>query len=383
MTMKSNDWDPRAEHVLNDPLHSYDLMRERCPVAYSTPLQWSLFRYKDILEVLQNHQQFSSAVSTHISVPNSMDPPTHTVYRNIIEPYFSSEALTKFEPKCWQLAQNLVKQIPVNEPFDAISQLARRFALEAQCDFIGWPRYKQIELWHWMEQNHAASLSGDSIKLEEVASSFSTMVTEILAQKRTENSLDVIGSLTRANVQGRPLKDEEIVSILRNWTGGEVGTISAAVGIIIYFLAAHYEIQQELRQSPDKIPEAIEEILRIHGPLITNRRVATCPFSLNGQIIEAGERVTLFWVSANRDESIFEQPYEFKWGRNQEKNLMYGAGIHVCPGAPLARLELRIFIEVLLAQTHRLSLAQPELPSHAVYPAGGYTKIMIVNSTDA
>ena len=90
MTTKSDDWNPRAEQVLDDPLHAYDRMRKQCPVAYSDYLQWSLFRHQDISQVLHDHNTFSSTVSAHVSVPNSMDPPEHTVYRAIIEPYFSS-----------------------------------------------------------------------------------------------------------------------------------------------------------------------------------------------------------------------------------------------------------------------------------------------------
>ncbi len=84
MKTRSDDWDPGAESVLANPLESYDSMRAQCSVAYSEYLQWSLFRHDDIMRVLQDHQAFSSAVSAHVSVPNSMDPPEHTHYRDII-----------------------------------------------------------------------------------------------------------------------------------------------------------------------------------------------------------------------------------------------------------------------------------------------------------
>ena len=84
------DWDPRAEKVLRDPSAAYDEMRERCPVAYSDYLQWSLFRHEDITRVLNDHHTFSNVVSRHLSVPNGMDPPEHTAYRRLIESYFFS-----------------------------------------------------------------------------------------------------------------------------------------------------------------------------------------------------------------------------------------------------------------------------------------------------
>lgn len=85
--------------------------------------------------------------------------------------------------------------------------------------------------------------------------------------------------LRRSKVQDRLLSDEEIVSILRNWTAGEVGTIAASVGILLHFLAENDEILQQVRAAPEKLPEAIDEILRLHGPLVANRRVARCPVS--------------------------------------------------------------------------------------------------------
>lgn len=377
MTKRIDDWNPRAESVLSSPLAAFDKMRKRCPIAHSEYLQWSLFRHEDIMRVLEDHDTFSSAVSAHISVPNTMDPPEHTHYRRIIEPYFSAARMSAFEPVCRQLAADLVQQLHRNKPIECVSQLAQVFALQVQGIFLGWPNDKLVDLQAWMNKNQAAVLTADRTAMGEVALEFSLMVAEIIAARRKANPGDIIGSLTQEEVNGRLLNDEEIVSILRNWTGGEIGTIAASVGIIIYFLTQYPELQQELREHPEKIPEALDEILRIHGPLITNRRITTCPVTLGDQQFGPDERLTLFWVSANRDEDIFDDPQQFKWGRDPQKNLLYGAGIHVCPGAPLARLELRVLIEELLKSTKLLELAQTNLPRHASYPAGGYSELYI------
>ncbi|HPU56688.1 MAG TPA: cytochrome P450, partial [Verrucomicrobiota bacterium] len=123
------------------------------------------------------------------------------------------------------------------------------------------------------------------------------------------------------------------------------------------------------------LPPAIEEILRIHGPLVSNRRVTKKPVEIGGQQIAAGERVTLNWISVNRDERVFEHPDEFRLDRDQSRNLLYGAGIHACPGAPLARLELRVFMEELLAHTRHIAIAPDKQPQLAVYPASGYATL--------
>jgi len=126
---------------------------------------------------------------------------------------------------------------------------------------------------------------------------------------------DITTSLLRERVGDRLLQDEEIVSILRNWTVGELSTIAASVGILVHYLAAHPEVQQQLRERLSSLPSAIDEILRIHAPLISNRRIATKPVEIGGRRLRAGERVTLIWASANRDEAVFGDPDEFRLDR--------------------------------------------------------------------
>jgi cytochrome P450 len=176
-------------------------------------------------------------------------------------------------------------------------------------------------------------------------------------------------------VWGRPLSNEEVASILRNWTVGEIGTISASVGILAQYLAEHADLQQQMRTRPGLLPSAIDEILRLHGPLVSNRRVAKCPVEIGGRKINAGERITLMWISANRDERIFDKPDEFRLDRDPDKNLLYGAGIHVCPGAPLARLEMRVFMEELLSCTSEITTVPEKAAAFAGYPASGFSTL--------
>ena len=176
-------------------------------------------------------------------------------------------------------------------------------------------------------------------------------------------------------VDGRPLHDEEVVSIVRNWTAGELGTISACVGIMVRYLAEHGELQERLRREPELLSAAIDEILRMDAPLISNRRITTCPVEIGGRKIPAGERLTILWASANRDEAVFGDPDEFRLDRDPKDNLLYGAGVHVCPGAPLARMELKLFLEALLASTRALSPVPGKPAVRARYPAGGYAKV--------
>lgn len=378
---KEDAWDEKIRHTSENPMLAYDDIRHRCPIAHSTYFNWSLFRHQDIVDVVNDHQRFSNKVSAHISVPNGMDQPEHTRYREIIERYFNAEVLKKFEPRCQTLADNLVKNLPRHTAVDIVQHLAQPFALEVQCAFLGWPETMQESLAQWMQKNYRASLMQDRAATAAVAQEFSTFIHDLLNARRVagdEAPQDIITELLHTHVDGRLLQEDEIVSVLRNWTAGEVGTIAAAVGILVHFIAEHPDLQQTLRQQPEKLSEAIDEILRIHGPLISNRRITRCPVNIGEQPLNENERLTLFWVAANRDEQVFAEPTRFRWGRDQTKNLLYGAGIHVCPGAELARMELGLIISALLTHTDHIALVPDQAVTYAQYPASGFSQLSVL-----
>ena len=130
-----HDWNPRSEAALNDQCAVYDDMRQRCPVAHSEYLNWSLFRHEDVTRVLNDHQTFSNVVSNHLSVPNGMDPPEHTEYRRIIEPYFSPQRMDAFEPACRNIAVNLVKDLATRNETDLMAEFAQDFACRSSLTF--------------------------------------------------------------------------------------------------------------------------------------------------------------------------------------------------------------------------------------------------------
>ena len=374
------DWNPRAQDVLDDQIAAYDAMRQRCPVARSDYLWWSLFRHADVVRVLHDPAIFSNAASNHLSIPNAMDPPEHTPYRRIIERYFSAERMAAFEPVCQAIADALVAAQPRGAAFDLMAGFAQPFALRIQCAFMGWPDALHAPLREWIGKNHHATRAGDRAAMAQIAVEFDGHIKQQLVVRRDAGERapdDVTSQLLREHINGRPLSDEEIVSIVRNWTVGELGTIAASVGILVHYLAAHPALQDGLRQQPGDLPDAIDEILRIHAPLIANRRVTTCPVEMGGRQLDAGERLTLIWAAANRDEAVFGDPDAFDPARNREHNLLWGAGVHVCPGAPLARLELRVLMQSLLASTQSIALVSDQAAERAAFPASGYARLPV------
>jgi cytochrome P450 len=261
-----------------------------------------------------------------------------------------------------------------------MSALGQNFALEIQCAFMGWPASLHEPLRDWTRRQHAATLAGDRQALGELALEFDGVIRDLLASRRKAGDQapdDVTTRIMNERVGGRPLTDEEIVSILRNWTVGELGTISASIGILVRYLAEHPDWQATLRGDPNLLPAAIDEILRLDAPLISNRRITTCPVEIGGRHLDIGERLTLLWGSANRDEAVFGDPDKIRLNREPKDNLLYGAGIHVCPGAPLARMELQQIMEALLAATIEIA-PLPERPAvRARFPAGGYSEVPV------
>ena len=374
------DWDPRSAAVMRDQRAAYDEMRERCPAAYSDFMGWSLFRHEDIVRVLNDTGTFSNAVSRHLSIPNGMDPPEHTEYRRIIEPYFRPERMEVFKPQCRKIAAYLVQSLLERDEVGLISEFAQGFAMRVQCAFLGWTADMYEPLRLWTQKNQQATLAEDRAAMTKIAAEFEGYVEEMLEVRRAagaQASDDITTSLLRQQVGGRPLRGEEIVSVLRNWTVGEIGTISAAVGILVHYIAERDDLQQRLRAQPSLLPAAIEEILRIHGPLVANRRVTTRPVEIGGRKIGAGERISLIWISANRDDRVFADSGTLRLERDQSPNLLYGAGIHVCPGAPLAHMEMPVAMEELLSRTTRIEPIPDRPPTSAVYPASGFATLSL------
>lgn len=374
------DWDPRAPDVLVDPIAAYDRMRQRCPVAHSDYLHHSVFSHADVMRILTDHETFSSQASRFVSVPNSMDPPEHTAYRALIEPYFGPARMAQFEPVCRRICQELVADLERDSSTEIMFSLAHPFALRMQCAFLGWPDSLHEPLLQWIHKKNVATLSGDSYAITAVATEFDQTIRDLLKTRRLAGDQapdDITTSLMRDTVNGQPLTENEIVSILRNWTVGELGTMASSIGIIAYYLAIHPDIQEQLRRQPELVRAANDEILRIHAPLIANRRTPTCPVRIGGRQIQSGDRLSLIWASANRDEAVFGDPDEFRLDRDPKLNLLYGVGIHVCPGAPLARLEIEAMIQTLLADTHALLPSDEHPPIPAVYPASGYRQAIL------
>lgn len=350
-------------------------MRRRCPVAYSEFMGWSLFRHEDVVGVLADPRTFSNA-SRYLAIPNGMDPPEHARHREALAHHFSDGQMAKLEPRCRAIAVELIGAMVRGGRAELVSAFAEPFALRTLCAMLGWPEGLWQCLGGWTHGNQQAAFSRDPAAGRALAKLIAEHVKMNLDEHRAAHSaiVDVTDALLATTVDGERLTDEKIVSILRNWIAGE-GTVAGGLSVLVLHLAERPELQDRLRGDPSLIPNAVEEILRFDDPLVANRRTTTRPVQIADRQIPAGEVVSLMWISANRDPEAFDDAERIALGRDTGRSLVWGQGIHRCLGAPLARLEMRVALEELLARTTRFEVAGRVRRS--VYPSDGPAELVI------
>lgn len=371
--------------VGKDPRAYTDPLRRLHGIVRNAQGEWVLLRHALVVQAALDHERFSNAVSSHLQIPNGLDADEHTAYRAALDAAFlDGEALAPFHERFRRVAAELLAALPRGVAVDAVSQLGARFAVRAQSAWLSWPADLEDRLVAWVAENHAATRSGDRAWTQRVAQSFDDIIRGVLVHCRDtapEHDADnVTARLMRTEVNGKPLSEAQIVSVLRNWTGGDLGSMALCVGVLVHSLATQPALQSRLRAG---VPEAeldavIDEILRIDDPFVSNRRVTTCPVTIGGVALPAGARVKLHWTSANRDATVIRDPEVMDPQRNAAHNLVYGIGKHACPGRLLATMQMRIMLRELLAATSSIALDPQQPPERAVSPVGGWAKVAVV-----
>jgi cytochrome P450 len=370
------DWNPRASEVLTDQRDTYDAMRERCPVAYSDAMKWSVFRHADVMAVLDDPDTFINS-SRHLAIPNSMNGEEHAIHRAELAPYFTDEEMQAVEPRCRAIATEVIGALDLSFPVDAVTEIVEPIALRTMCAFLGWPEEMWERVRDWIHGNRTATFHQDREASAHLADEYAAIVTAAIEEHRHQGGEDdVMSRLMRTSIAGHQWSDDDIVATLRNWVAGH-GSVVATAGIIFAHLAKDQDLQRRLRAQPDLIPAMIDEVPRSDGPLVANSRTTTSEVTIGGRTIPAGERLSLMWIAADRDPAVFAAPDEIQLDRSQAANLTYGAGIHYCLGAPLARLEARVMVEVLLAQTANLTLATDAPLVRETLPGNGFISVPV------
>lgn len=367
-----------------DQRSTYDRLRDRCPVAREDD-RWAVLGHAEVVAAATDPSTFSSRVTSRRAIPNSLDGLEHAAYRRVVDRYLSDERVAREEAQCRAHAAAIIDALPRGVTVKTIASIGIPYAVRSQSTWLGWPPDLEDQLVEWIRDNHAATRSGSRERMRRVAERFDQIIRRLLDERRDRPPADPTGELLADSVDGRPLTDDEIVSILRNWTAGDLGSLATSVGVLVHFLAANPQIQAEARilvQTGDTatLAAAVEEILRIDDPFVANRRVATRTTTLGGETIAAGQTVLLNWTAANRDPRVFGDPDQYDPGGNAAANLVFGIGPHMCPGRALTLMELRVMLEELITRTDWFSLAQDRPAVRETPPVGGWARVPIILS---
>ncbi len=371
--------------------------------------EWVLLRHADVVAAALDDKRFSSQVSRFLQVPNGLDGAEHEHFRALIDGYLSKEALLPYVSIFDKVATELMSELPKGKMLNAVDDIGAVFAVRAQCAWLGWPTELEPRLLQWMCDNHSATRSKDNVKMAQVAQDFDDIIRSVIHPYRNtdevagmfkastaetntagnniaknniaKNSLDmnsVTAQLCREHIDGRELSEAELVSILRNWTGGDLGSIALCVGVIIAHIVKHPEqVSVWLQATDSELETIIDEVLRIDDPFVSNRRITTCPVSIGAHKLPKGARVQLNWTSANRDEAVFGDN-DFDPQKHAAANVVYGIGKHVCPGRLLATWQLRIATQALLTHFKDIQLAAGFSLQREQPPLGGYSHVPVV-----
>ena len=352
----------------------------RCPVVHTTDGEVLVLGNAHAREVAEDADLYSSQVSTHLQLPNGLDGEEHARFRGLIERYLEPAVVEKREPEFRDVARDVIAEaLPgLRAEVDAVADLGARYAVRAMTTWLGWPRDLEGRLFAWVKENAAATRSGDSARTAAVADEFDRIITTVLGPRLKEGAAhdDVTQQLITDTSLGRRLKKKEIVSVLRNWTGGDVSSMALCIGVILDRLAADTVLQEHLRFGvPDaEFTAIVDELLRLDSPFVSNRRVTTRPASLGEVEMPAGQRVRIHWTAANLDRRP-SPTGRLRPEDNAARNLVWGAGPHVCPGKPLSIVEIRAFLSELLATAAVWPGAGEG--TRAVHPIGGWERLPV------
>ncbi|GAB5451578.1 MAG: cytochrome P450 [Halioglobus sp.] len=361
------------------PRDTFRYLRNEEPVYWhEDPAQgvgfWAITRHEDLDFVSKNPQLFSSEAKTCFLMESpperleilrnqliNMDPPRHLKYRRLVRNAFTPKKVDSYEPRFREIARDIVDAAVVGGECEFVEDIAAELPLIAICELMGVPldkRHRVFELTNIMLGLDDPELS-TSEEDGELAMAEMFFFAHELAEHHRANPQDDIGNiLLNGTVEDEPLTDEEFCHffLLLILAGNETTRTVTSQGM--RNLIENPEQYQALVDNPELLEGAIEEFLRFNPAVIAFRRTATEDIELGGKVIKAGDKVELFYQSANGDDAVFTDPDTFDITRQQREDVRnshraFGIGEHFCMGSHLARLELKVIFEEILRRVRK------------------------------
>ncbi len=352
-----------------DPYAVWRWLRKHDPVHWHPPAElpgfWVLTKYDDVRAVYRDPATFSSAggillrPESYGSDPGGgrtlalTDPPYHRQLRALVDEWFSPRSVRALDAEMRDVARDVIMRALERERCDFVTDIAARVPLYVICKMMGVPRN---EWEHLFTLTNEAFGAGDALERRLAHLEILQYFGDLANVRAKSPADDIVSVLVTAEIDGRKLNSDEIILNCDNLlVGGTENTRIAASGGMLEFL--QYPDQwKALSTEPALLRSAVEEVLRWTSTATHIMRTTTRPVTLRGRRIEAGERVTLWNPSANRDESVFDDPDRFSVYRKANRHLALGTGEHFCLGGTLGRAELRLVYEELLRNTERIEL---------------------------
>ena len=374
-------FNPFVPSFLEDPYPAYTRLQAEDPVHYSLALQaWVLTGYDACVTVLRDHETFSSD-SSHaksqlgqllneqrlqsplgaVSTVLTSDPPEHTRLRSIVNHALTPRVVNGLRPHIEEITQSLLAAAPAGEPFDVMSGIAQPLPVIVIAELLGVPPSDRELFRRWSNAIAVATgVAGSPAVLEaaqQAAQELIDYLGRFVEERRSQPREDLISLLVRAEEAGDRLSPEELLAfcILLLVAGNETTTNLIGNGMLALVRAP--DQWALLRSHPERVPAAVEELLRFDSPVQGLVRFPRSDVEVGGRRIDVGDTVTIWVGAANRDPAHFPEPDRLDVQRTECRHLSMGMGIHFCLGSPLARLEGEIAFAALVRQFEAPRLA--------------------------
>jgi cytochrome P450 len=368
-------------------VHRYELepdqsraMADNHFVARPTTEFYSIFRHRDVVAVLQDHENFPNGQGPG---PERMrqimeggmlqngDPPYLIAQRKIVLQSLTPRMIRSWEPRIREIAASCLDGVAPSGAADLVPSLAEAVPGTVFAEILGVPPENHGDFKRWTTEIVAALGGNDEQKARSVVAigEFMGYFTERIRLRRADLEAgrdtpdDLFTRLITQEYEGRHFSDLEIILALQVLLVGGHETTVGAISSALWLLAGHPETAERLREQPGLIPGAVEEILRLESPVQCLFRTATGDQKIGETVVPDDAKIAVLYASANRDAGVFTEPDEFRVDRDPaelRKHVAFGSGIHTCVGAALARAELRIVLELVLARLPGLR-PDPEL----------------------
>jgi cytochrome P450 len=352
------EFNPYAHGFHDDPFPSYRRLRDEAPAYRHERLGfWALSRHDDVLAALHDPATYCSGqgITLEPSPPLPMllttDPPAHTAKRRLVSRTFTPRRIADLEPTIRALSTRYIDAFVERGEADFIADYAAKLPMDVISRMLGVPQGDDDELRGWTNAliDRAEGEPDVTPAGIETFGHLHRYFTDHVARLRTDPGDDLASALVHSVVDGERLDDLELVGFcfLLIIAGNE--TTTKLLGNCLHALQRFPDQRARVVTDPGRLPDAIEETLRYEGSTQLMARTLTVDVDLHGERLAAGEKVLLLLGSANRDERVFDDPDTFDVDRPKEQqHVGFGHGIHVCLGAALARLEMRVSLEELL-----------------------------------